>query len=362
MDGIAHNQGEAPRLGLGRPTFGMTRDQGKRIEVSLALKNGGSIVAIDELDESLSADVLADYAKELTEGHRRGEAAHLHRRLGHRRPVHLGQPGRSRRVLAAPREVAAARQSARDGSARRPRRHAGEHDLIEAFGQPGCPVCRLSTEAVDAYLTSVCYEQVNDLDLREQLRSAGGFCRAHAERFIQQRLGQLAAAIVYRDVLNTARKRLGWPAGPGAAARCWRRCSAARTASVRTVPRLPRLRGRGRSRGPLPRASSATACATRPSASEYQAGDGLCLPHIDQALQTDDDGAVALAEAAVEMLGTIVGRPRRVHPEARLPLPEAVWDGGEDTPERAVERAVGHHPGPQFVPWCGPGARERRSA
>ena len=59
-------------------------------------------------------------------------------------------------------------------AARKPRRHAGEHDLIEAFGQPGCPVCRLSTEAVDAYLTSVCYEQVNDLDLREQLRSAGG--------------------------------------------------------------------------------------------------------------------------------------------------------------------------------------------
>ena len=93
-------------------------------------------------------------------------------------------------------------------AARKPRRHAGEHDLIEAFGQPGCPVCRLATEAVDAYLTSVCYEQVNDLDLRAQLRTAGGFCRAHAERFIRQRLGQLAAAIVYRDVLNTARKRI----------------------------------------------------------------------------------------------------------------------------------------------------------
>jgi hypothetical protein len=66
MDGIAHNQGEAPRLGIGRPTFGMTRDQGKRVEVSLALKNGGSIVAIDELSEALSADVLADYAKGLT--------------------------------------------------------------------------------------------------------------------------------------------------------------------------------------------------------------------------------------------------------------------------------------------------------
>jgi hypothetical protein len=65
MDRIAQNQGDAPRLGLGRPTFGMTRDQGKRIEVSLAFKNGGSIVAVEELDESLSADVVADYAKQL---------------------------------------------------------------------------------------------------------------------------------------------------------------------------------------------------------------------------------------------------------------------------------------------------------
>lgn len=66
VDGIAQNQGDAPRLGIGRPTFGMTRDQGKRIEVSLALKNGGSIVAVEELSESISAEVLADYAKGLT--------------------------------------------------------------------------------------------------------------------------------------------------------------------------------------------------------------------------------------------------------------------------------------------------------
>src|SRR5438093_46701 len=64
---------------------------------------------------------------------------------------------------------------------RKLRRHAGEHDLIAAFAQSGCPVCRLTTESVDAYLTAVCYEQVNDLDLREQLRSVGGFWRGHAD-------------------------------------------------------------------------------------------------------------------------------------------------------------------------------------
>jgi hypothetical protein len=234
-------------------------------------------------------------------------------------------------------------------AARKPRRHAGEHDLIEAFGQPGCPVCRLSTEAVDAYLTSVCYEQVNDLDLREQLRSAGGFCRAHAERFIRQRLGQLAAAIVYRDVLNTARKRLA--AGTGFVGRS----------------KLAALFGGGRGRREARGLPSCPGCEVEAEAEgrylaalrnrlrepavreRYQAGDGLCLPHIDQALQTDGDGAQALSEAAVEMLGTIVADLDEYIKKHDYRFHTAVWDGGEDTPERAVERAVGHAPPPEFV-------------
>jgi len=66
VDGIAHNQAESPRVGFGRPTFGMTRDQGKRLEVTFVMKNGGSLTAIEELSESLSDAVLADYAKQLT--------------------------------------------------------------------------------------------------------------------------------------------------------------------------------------------------------------------------------------------------------------------------------------------------------
>jgi hypothetical protein len=54
-----------PRLGLGRPTFGMTRDQGKRLEVTFVMKSGGTITVVEELDEPVSAEVLADYAKQL---------------------------------------------------------------------------------------------------------------------------------------------------------------------------------------------------------------------------------------------------------------------------------------------------------
>lgn len=75
MDGIAHNQSEessAPRFGAGRPTFGMQRDLGKRIEITFVLKNGGSLSAVEEIDESLTADVLADYAKQLTKDQAEG--------------------------------------------------------------------------------------------------------------------------------------------------------------------------------------------------------------------------------------------------------------------------------------------------
>ena len=231
-------------------------------------------------------------------------------------------------------------------AARKPRRHAGEHDLIEAFGQPGCPVCRLSTEAVDAYLTSVCYEQVNDLDLRTQLRLAGGFCRAHAERFVRQRLGQLAAAIVYRDVLNTARKRIA--AGNGFGGRSKLAALFGGRARPQASPTCPGCEAETEAEGRY-----LTALRNRlvdPAVrAKYVAGDGLCLPHIDQALQADDEGARALAEAAVEMLGTIVADLDEYIKKHDYRFTTPVWDGGEDTPERAVERAVGHRPAPQFV-------------
>jgi hypothetical protein len=231
-------------------------------------------------------------------------------------------------------------------AARKPRRHAGEHDLIEAFGQPGCPVCRLATEAVDAYLTSVCYEQVNDLDLREQLRSAGGFCRVHAERFVKQRLGQLASAIVYRDVLNTARKRLA--AGNGSGGRSKLAALFGGAKSRPTSPPCPGCEVEAEAEGRY-LATLRNRLLDPKVRERYQAGDGLCLPHIDQALQADDDGARALAGAAIEMLGTIVAELDEYIRKHDYRFQTAVWDGGEDTPERAVERAVGHRPDPQFV-------------
>ena len=78
MDDIAHNRSEgssAHTFGVGRPAFGMARDQGRRVEISFALKNGGLLTVVEELEDNLSESLMKDYGEQLTkdvaEGKRR---------------------------------------------------------------------------------------------------------------------------------------------------------------------------------------------------------------------------------------------------------------------------------------------------
>lgn len=79
MDDIAHIRAEgaaAPRagLGIGRQAFGIARDQSKRLELTFVLKNGGSITAITELEDAVSAETLAVFAEQLTADLKAGKA------------------------------------------------------------------------------------------------------------------------------------------------------------------------------------------------------------------------------------------------------------------------------------------------
>ena len=224
---------------------------------------------------------------------------------------------------------------------RKPRRHAGERDLIEALGRSGCPICRLAAEAVEAFLASVCYEQVNDLDLRAELRAAGGFCREHAGRFLRQPNGPLATAIVYRDVLANAARRLE-QADPGGRSRL--------AGLLAKAPRRPTAAGdagRCPACGVLAEATARHLGALRARLGEpavqdrYRAADGLCLRHLDQALESDDDGARFLAGTAVVKLGSLVGELDSYIRKHDYRFRGEAWAGEEDAPARAIERAVG---------------------
>jgi len=63
---IARGQHAAPpQLGPSRPAFGLARDQGRRIEITFALKQGGTLTVIDEQGDDLTDERLQGYSEQL---------------------------------------------------------------------------------------------------------------------------------------------------------------------------------------------------------------------------------------------------------------------------------------------------------
>ena len=86
-------------------------------------------------------------------------------------------------------------------------------EVREALQHPGCPICRLTVRSVNRWLKSVAYEQVNDIQLRAELRAARGFCNAHAHQWLREAHNVLGTAIIYRDVITAALRDLEPPRG-----------------------------------------------------------------------------------------------------------------------------------------------------
>ncbi len=76
-------------------------------------------------------------------------------------------------------------------------------DLIEACKQTDCPICIVSQKAVEHYLNALFYEQVNDVQVRQALRTSLGFCHEHAWLAVNSEVGDaLGLAIIYHDVFH----------------------------------------------------------------------------------------------------------------------------------------------------------------
>jgi len=103
---------------------------------------------------------------------------------------------------------------------RRPRRTATKFltyfQLLDAFKEPGCPVCSLLMRGAQKALDSLMYEQVNDPITRERLVESHGFCNWHA--WLLPRIANSASGVgvIYRhllqvalDALEAARRHVG---------------------------------------------------------------------------------------------------------------------------------------------------------
>ncbi len=81
--------------------------------------------------------------------------------------------------------------------------------LVEACALDGCPVCRVVHNNVHSFLDSFFYESVNDVQLRGKLRASLGYCRDHLREMLDSHLGDpLSFSIIYQDVLGNVLKGL----------------------------------------------------------------------------------------------------------------------------------------------------------
>lgn len=84
------------------------------------------------------------------------------------------------------------------------------HDLFQAFKEPACPVCRLTSDSVHHYLFSLTYEYVNKPPTHEAIRAARGFCNEHGWHVIQEFNNTgLGVAVLYSGLLRNLLKDMG---------------------------------------------------------------------------------------------------------------------------------------------------------
>jgi hypothetical protein len=77
----------------------------------------------------------------------------------------------------------------------------GYYELIEQFGQGGCPICHLLSRDVDRFLDTLLYEFVNEPSMQNDFRDSRGLCHQHGWQITKQR-NVLSIAILYHAVLD----------------------------------------------------------------------------------------------------------------------------------------------------------------
>ena len=170
------------------------------------------------------------------------------------------------------------------------------HNIIQASGEPGCPLCRLAEKSVSAYLGALMYELVNDPEARDQIRETLGFCHAHAHHLITMTGSALGTGIIYRDVVNTVLKQLegarysppgGVPLHRVPEALDRRRPAAASEAAVKALsPRAPcPVCVQQEKMEALAIAALLAGLEDEKLRAALRVSAGLCLPHLRRALQ-----------------------------------------------------------------------------
>jgi hypothetical protein len=231
-------------------------------------------------------------------------------------------------------------------------RHTPFHVVRESLSQPGCPACRLGAVAAAKALAALAYESVTDVDVVERFQRSLGVCALHGWQWLESDNAAQAVAILYRAVLAhliRALERADAPSADGAAG-LLARVGVGRGAAAGLAAALE-------ARGDCP------ACAARDQAigralevlldqlpqpetrAAYEASDGLCLPHLREALagtRSRHRGAAAiLAAASAERLRGLEAELAEYVRKHDYRFRDEPFGAERDAPARALGRVIG---------------------
>jgi hypothetical protein len=207
-------------------------------------------------------------------------------------------------------------------------------EVRDALRQPGCPVCRLAVRSVGRWLASVAYDQVNDVDLRNELRAARGFCNAHAHRWLVESRSVLGTAIVYEDLLKAALRELD--ADNGQRGGLWRAILGPQAPDLASCPAC---RAQAEAEDRFLSALLATVAADPPA---LEGSDGVCLKHMRAALRGGGPGAERVLQHSRVAIERLLGELGEVIRKEDYRFRHEPRSEGERTaPARAIARAAG---------------------
>lgn len=178
----------------------------------------------------------------------------------------------------------------------------GYFDLIEAFAQPGCAICRLLERDVSRFLDTLLYEHPTDPISQNNFRASRGLCHKHTW-MLPSYNSALTTAVLYNAVIDELLQISASTAPDQAQGRLQRRLMSggdnALAAALAADRPCPACVVRDKSEAIFVEVLGQHVTETRMRA-VFTKSEGLCLPHFQAALRASRDAETARLIAGVQ--------------------------------------------------------------
>lgn len=74
-------------------------------------------------------------------------------------------------------------------------------DLLKAFADKGCPICRMLKRDMQKDMDTLMLERINKVETHLAFRAGRGLCNAHAWNILQAKGGSLGIAVMYESTM-----------------------------------------------------------------------------------------------------------------------------------------------------------------